>query len=763
MPQIATVKPFINAIFAAENAQIMKFLFRKKPIIIFLIALIPTVIALLFTGCAIGGNKDDGLPKYTLIYSAGDGGSLTGEIEQTVKKGDDSTTVTAVPNDGYRFVEWSDGVTTATRLDEDITNDITVTAKFAKITYTVTYLTDGNGILRGEPTQTVEYGNTTFITAVPNEGYEFVQWSDGVVTAARTDKNVQTDVTVTAIFQKITYTVTYMTDGNGSVDGTSTQIIVYGENATAITAVPDEKHVFIKWSDGVTTAQRQDTEINADLTVTAYFGYKIVYTATEGGKIVGTAEYKLLPDDLVKETVTAVPDEGYVFCGWSDLSWQTSRFGDFVEKGYQVDAVWEYIAYFEPIEKTFNYDYGITTGTPLPTQITLNRNDIKSAEFTVPSCAGYTFCGWYADSDYRTRITTESGRYMYGYAAFSLETDTLYAKWQKDGDETNNHKILIIFVDEIQTDLYSSVKEQTISVHSKMTALDYGMGKWTVDTVYNLLNERFKGKTVFEVDAYYTTDVITDGFEDGISSGNISYTLYAPNIIEVAYLAHSYHNTITVFGLDDYEYNLRDSAGYANIKDCCVLREGAWITGLLNNHQLQNVLADCQSGKTVLEVTIIETCIHELAHTAELYYGYEVEALYGLHKCISYSFQQDRYADEMICYLDFLAGEFDMDGVICGIPAEYWNHEREISVIYHARFVDSKTAGKIKLLGKDDINSPIKTAISQRVLNGGEVTVEAVPLDGYRFVKWSDGITTAIRHDTNIIAYYYVWAIFEKT
>jgi len=44
-------------------------------------------------------------------------------------------------------------------------------------------------------------GNGSQVTAVPNAGYHFVSWSDGVLTAARTDMNVTADLSVTASFE----------------------------------------------------------------------------------------------------------------------------------------------------------------------------------------------------------------------------------------------------------------------------------------------------------------------------------------------------------------------------------------------------------------------------------------------------------------------------------------------------------------------------------------------------------------------------------
>jgi hypothetical protein len=68
---------------------------------------------------------------YTLTYTAGEGGTITGDSPQTVTEGDSGTEITAVPNVGYHFVDWSDGATAASRTDTNITEDISATANFA--------------------------------------------------------------------------------------------------------------------------------------------------------------------------------------------------------------------------------------------------------------------------------------------------------------------------------------------------------------------------------------------------------------------------------------------------------------------------------------------------------------------------------------------------------------------------------------------------------------------------------------------------------
>ena len=57
---------------------------------------------------------------FSLTYTAGPNGSLTGDASQTVNYGEDGTAVTAVPDTGYHFVDWSDGALTATRTDTNV-------------------------------------------------------------------------------------------------------------------------------------------------------------------------------------------------------------------------------------------------------------------------------------------------------------------------------------------------------------------------------------------------------------------------------------------------------------------------------------------------------------------------------------------------------------------------------------------------------------------------------------------------------------------
>ena len=122
-----------------------------------------------------------------------------------------------MPNEGYAFVRWSDGVITATRTDTDVAGNISVTAEFASLCH-LTYMAGEGGTIEGETVQSVPVGGGgTAVTAVPNEGYAFVRWSDGVTTATRTDADVTGNISVTAEFE-IDPDYTPFAGGDGSVE-----------------------------------------------------------------------------------------------------------------------------------------------------------------------------------------------------------------------------------------------------------------------------------------------------------------------------------------------------------------------------------------------------------------------------------------------------------------------------------------------------------------------------------------------------------------
>jgi hypothetical protein len=156
--------------------------------------------------------------SFTVTYNVSGVGSLLigGETKSTYEfKGEvgDAVPVTieAVPGADYIFDRWNDGVITPVREVDVVTANKTINAVFVPVPeegrYNFTYMAGSNGSLTHEgetglqsvPQQLEDGATGTPVTAVPDEGYIFVGWDDGVIEATRTDIAVS-DSSVTAQF-----------------------------------------------------------------------------------------------------------------------------------------------------------------------------------------------------------------------------------------------------------------------------------------------------------------------------------------------------------------------------------------------------------------------------------------------------------------------------------------------------------------------------------------------------------------------------------
>ncbi len=101
------------------------------------------------------------------------------------------------------------GTTEVTCTKTDLAGNVATATTFNVIvsntpveTHDLSYSTDENGSLAGSASQTVNHGSDgTAVTAVPNSGFYFVNWSDESTENPRTDTNVQGNITVTANFE----------------------------------------------------------------------------------------------------------------------------------------------------------------------------------------------------------------------------------------------------------------------------------------------------------------------------------------------------------------------------------------------------------------------------------------------------------------------------------------------------------------------------------------------------------------------------------
>jgi uncharacterized repeat protein (TIGR02543 family) len=266
------------------------------------------------------------IQTYTLAYSAGANGTLSGATSQTVTYGTSGSAVTANPSTGYHFVNWSDGSTQNPRTDTNVTANKSVTANFAINTYTLTYTAGANGAISGTSPQTVNYGASgSAVTANPSTGYHFGSWSDGSTANPRTDANVTANKSVTANFIINSYTVTFDKNTGDTEANPATQTADYNTTITLPTAPTKTGYTFASWNtlaNGTGTAFTQATAVTGNLTVYAQWtvnSYAITFDKnggdTEANPTIQTADY-----GTTITLPTAPTKTNYAFLGWNTLA-----------------------------------------------------------------------------------------------------------------------------------------------------------------------------------------------------------------------------------------------------------------------------------------------------------------------------------------------------------------------------------------------------------------------------------------------------------
>ncbi|MBO8439554.1 MAG: leucine-rich repeat protein [bacterium] len=227
----------------------------------------------------------------------------------------------AEANEGYRFVEWSDGATENPRL-LTVTGDSALTAEFALMDYTVTAVANDEKMGAVSGAGVYAYLTDVKLEATANEHYHFVEWNDGETKNPRT-VTVEGDSAYIAEFAPNSYTISAKTNGDGMGSVTGTGTFVYLSEAI-LKAVANEHYRFVRWSDGLTDSQRTVT-VTGDMTFTAEFEPVYVVKAEPEnetmGRVIGSGEYSYKE----KVTIEAVPKAGYRFVKWSDGATENPR------------------------------------------------------------------------------------------------------------------------------------------------------------------------------------------------------------------------------------------------------------------------------------------------------------------------------------------------------------------------------------------------------------------------------------------------------
>ena len=242
------------------------------------------------------------------------------------------------PATGYRFIKWEGDAEINERTDESITvvptQDMTVTAHFEKLTYTIKVQkspSEGGTVENLRPYY--PYGETADLTARPANGYGFVWWKEGNSQISRNSYltfTVEGERNLSAVFARmITRTVTFqVVNGQWEAGGTADQYAVFhfpdDEDYAPVLAadqIPQPGTPAEHYAAGAWDAPEPNTEthISNNRTYTYRFvpmNYTITATANPDGSGTvsggGTYEYN------TTATLQATAEGGYSFVNWSE-------------------------------------------------------------------------------------------------------------------------------------------------------------------------------------------------------------------------------------------------------------------------------------------------------------------------------------------------------------------------------------------------------------------------------------------------------------
>ena len=272
---------------------------------------------------------------------------------------------------GYEFKGWGAEIP-----EKMPAGDLTFTAVFEPIEYTISYVL-GDGALAEGDTNPASYTIESEDITLKNPslvGYTFKGWQSTDLTEPSTEVKITKgsigNRTYTAVWEINKYSITFVLN-NGEEDKVFTQ-----NYNTAITAPTDfikTGYTFTGWDQEIPeTMPAENMTITAQWTINQY---TISFDTDGGSEIVAiTQDYNTAVTAPANPTKT-----GYVFLGWDKTIPETMPADDMT-----IAARWQILQY------TITFD---TNGGSGVASITQNYNTAVTAP-AAPTKEGYTFSGW---------------------------------------------------------------------------------------------------------------------------------------------------------------------------------------------------------------------------------------------------------------------------------------------------------------------------------------------------------------------------------
>ena len=361
---------------------------------------------------------------------------------------------------GYTFGGWNKADGTAWDYASDkVTDNITLYAKWAANTYTITFDTAGGSEIAPI---TQDYGTVITAPEAPTrEGYTFIGWDKEIPTTMPAE-----NMTVTAQWEINQYTITFDTNG-GSEIAPITQ-----DYGTAITAPADptrEGYTFLGWDMEIpTTMPAENMTLKAKWKDIEKPTGEIIIGTNKWQEFLNKLTFGLFFKDTQTVTINAADNSGTVFVSYlvTDRDLSEEELKSLVFSGYEepfhIDPSGEHIVYAMLVDESLNITYlrsdrvtldnvrpvisGIEDGktyceaqTVTVDEKYVNTITVNGTEVTLDEGSSFTLSP--ADGEQRIVVTDKAGNIA--EMTVTVNDGHTYGEWVSNGDGTHTRQCTV--------------------------------------------------------------------------------------------------------------------------------------------------------------------------------------------------------------------------------------------------------------------------------------------------------------------------------
>ena len=280
--------------------------------------------------------------KYAVVLSSNPvaGGSTYGSGSYDVGS---TVTIIESPNPGYTFANWTENgtiISTSSSYQFTIAGNRTFVANFTIIpALQFAVILSSNPAAGGTNSGSGSYtsGTSVTITASPNTGYTFVNWTEnGTIISTSSSYTFAITATRTLVANFLINSYTLTATANPAASGTITknpdQLKYDHGTLVLLTATPATGYTFTNWTeDGtvVSTSAAYQVSMTKNRVLVANFtlnkyGLTLTINPTAGGSVTKNPNQALY-DSGTTVQLTATPNAGYTFTSWAgDASGSTN-------------------------------------------------------------------------------------------------------------------------------------------------------------------------------------------------------------------------------------------------------------------------------------------------------------------------------------------------------------------------------------------------------------------------------------------------------